>query len=59
MKPSTQDRIEAKLHEVKGTIKEVAGEATNNPNLKVSGEAEKSAGKVQRCISRAEEAVGE
>jgi uncharacterized protein YjbJ (UPF0337 family) len=59
MKPSTEDRIEAELHEMKGTIKEVAGEATSNPDLKVSGEAEKSAGKVLRWISRAEEAVGE
>ena len=38
MKPSTQDRTEGKLHEVKGKIKEQVGKATNDPNLEVSRE---------------------
>ena len=59
MKPSTQDRTEGKLHEVKGKIKEEVGKATNDPDLEVSGRAEKKAGKVQEWISRAEKAVGE
>jgi uncharacterized protein YjbJ (UPF0337 family) len=59
MKPSTQDRTEGKLHEVKGKVKEKVGKATNNPDLEVSGEAEKNAGKVQKWIGRAEKAVGE
>ncbi|MGA9497389.1 MAG: CsbD family protein [Terriglobales bacterium] len=59
MKPSTQDRTEGKLHEVKGKIKEGIGKATNDPNLEISGEAEKNAGKVQNWIGRAEKAVGE
>jgi len=59
MKPSTQDRTEGKLHEVKGKVKEEAGKATNDPDLEVSGEAEKNAGKVQNWIGRAEKAVGE
>jgi uncharacterized protein YjbJ (UPF0337 family) len=58
MKPSTQDRAEGKLHEVKGKIKEVAGKATNDPDLEVSGNAEKNAGKVQNWIGRVEKAVG-
>ena len=32
MKPSTQDRTEGKLHEVKGKIKEEVGKATNDPD---------------------------
>jgi uncharacterized protein YjbJ (UPF0337 family) len=59
MKPSTKDRTEGKLHEVKGKIKEEVGKATNDPNLEVSGKAEKKAGKVQKWIGRAEKAVGE
>jgi uncharacterized protein YjbJ (UPF0337 family) len=59
MKPSTQDRTEGKVHEVKGKIKEQVGKATNDPDLEVSGNAEKKAGKVQKWIGRAEKAVGE
>jgi uncharacterized protein YjbJ (UPF0337 family) len=59
MKASTQDRTEGKLHDVKGKIKEKIGKATNNPDLEVSGNAEKNAGKVQKWIGRAEKAVGE
>ena len=59
MRPSTQDRTEGKLHEVKGKIKEEVGKATNDPDLEVSGETEKNVGKVQNCIGRDEKAVGE
>ena len=59
MKPSTQDRTEGKLHEIKGKIKEKVGKATNDPDLEVSGNAEKKAGKVQNLIGRVEKAVGE
>jgi uncharacterized protein YjbJ (UPF0337 family) len=59
MKPSTKDKTEGKLHEVKGEIKKEVGKATNDPDLEVSGEAEKTAGKVQKWIGRAEKAVGE
>jgi uncharacterized protein YjbJ (UPF0337 family) len=59
MKPSTQDRTEGKLHEVKGKIKEGVGKATNDPDLEVSGSAEKKAGAVQKWIGRAEKVVGE
>jgi uncharacterized protein YjbJ (UPF0337 family) len=47
MKPSTQDRTEGSIHEVKGRLKEEVGKLTNDPDLEVSGEAEKNAGKVQ------------
>jgi uncharacterized protein YjbJ (UPF0337 family) len=59
LKPSTQDRTEGKLHEIKGKIKEEVGKATNDPELEVSGSAEKKAGKVQEWIGRAEKVVGE
>jgi len=44
---------------VKREIKEKVGKATNDPNLQVSGNAEKKAGKVQKWIGRTEKAVGE
>jgi uncharacterized protein YjbJ (UPF0337 family) len=59
MEPSTKDQTKGKIHEVKGTIKEKIGKATNDPNLEVSGKAEKKAGNVQELICRAEKAVGE
>jgi|SRR5271169_300392 len=59
MKPSTEDKTEGKIHEVKGKIKEEVGKATNDPDLEASGEAEKNVGKVQKWVGRAEKAVGE
>ncbi|HLW89405.1 MAG TPA: CsbD family protein [Terriglobales bacterium] len=59
IKPSTQDRTEGKVHEVKGKIKEEVGKATNDPDLEVSGNVEKRIGKVQGWVGRAEKAVGE
>ena len=59
MKPSIEDRAEGTLHEVKGAIKEVAGKATNDPDLEISGNAEKNTGKVQEWVGRVEKAVGQ
>ena len=44
---------------MQGKIKEEVGKAANDPDLEVSGKAEKKAGKVQKWIGRAEKAVGE
>ena len=58
MKPSTEDKTTGKLHEVKGAIKQKAGELTKNPNLEADGIAEKTAGKVQHVVGKIEKAVG-
>jgi uncharacterized protein YjbJ (UPF0337 family) len=58
MKPSTEDKTIGKFHEVKGAIKQKAGEITKNPNLEVKGIAEKNAGKVQHAVGKVEKAVG-
>ena len=50
LKPSVEDRKSGKLHEVKRKIKEEVGKATGDPDLEVSGKAEKEAGKVQKLI---------
>jgi uncharacterized protein YjbJ (UPF0337 family) len=57
MRTSTKDQIKGSFHEVKGTIKEEVGKATNNRNLTVEGKAEKKAGKVQQQIGHAKETV--
>ena len=54
MKPSTKDQIAGKLHEVKGDVKEKAGQATNNPNLAAEGQDEKLGGKIQKKIGQIE-----
>jgi uncharacterized protein YjbJ (UPF0337 family) len=58
MKPSTQDQSAGKLHELKGAVKQKAGELTKNPKLENDGMAEKNAGKVQNVIGKIEKAVG-
>ena len=59
MKLSTDDKATGKFHEVKGAIKQKAGEITKNPNLEADGIAEKNAGKVQHVVGKIEKAVGE
>ena len=59
MKQSTDDKTTGTLHEVKGAVKQKAGELTENPNLEADGRAEKNAGKVQNFVGKVEKAVGE
>jgi uncharacterized protein YjbJ (UPF0337 family) len=57
MKPSTEDEIAGKIHEVKGTIKQKVGQLTNNPDLEGEGIGEKIAGKVQKKIGQVEKVI--
>jgi uncharacterized protein YjbJ (UPF0337 family) len=50
MKANAKDEIQGKVLEFKGRVKEIAGRATNDPDLEVEGQAEKFAGKVQQKI---------
>jgi uncharacterized protein YjbJ (UPF0337 family) len=52
MKPSTTDQVKGKFHEVKGDVKQKAGQVANNPNLEAEGQAEKLTGKVQKKIGQ-------
>ena len=47
MNPSTKD-------EIKGSIHEVNGKVTNNPNLQAEGNAEKNTGKVEKKVGQIE-----
>lgn len=57
MKPSTNDQIAGKLHELKGKVKEQAGKVTNDPDLAAEGQAEKIAGKVQTKVGQIEKVL--
>ena len=50
MKSSTRDKIKGAFTEGKGKVKEKAGKATGDPDLRDRGTAEKAGGKVQRKI---------
>ncbi len=58
MKSSTQDEAEGKLHEVKGSIKEIAGKTTGNRKLARKGKAEKMAGKIQEKVGQVKKVLG-
>jgi len=57
MKPSTKDKAEGKFHEVKGKVKEKAGQLTNNRSLEAEGTVEKATGKVQGILGQVEKAL--
>jgi len=58
MKSSTKNQAKGKFHNVKGTIKEIAGKASLNSDLEAEGKNEKQAGKVQEKIGDIEKVVG-
>jgi uncharacterized protein YjbJ (UPF0337 family) len=58
MKSSTKDQAEGTFHEMKGTVKEVAGKLSDNPKLEAEGTGEKIAGKVQEKIGQFKKVLG-
>jgi uncharacterized protein YjbJ (UPF0337 family) len=58
MKPSTENEIAGKVHEVKGKIKEKVGHLTNDPDLEAEGIGEKIGGKVQKKIGQVKKVLG-
>jgi len=54
MKTSTKDQMKGKLREVKGTAKQRVGQITKNPRLRVEGQLEKMAGKMQQKFGQME-----
>ena len=60
MKPGTRDEIRGKFQDVKGQLREKAGQLANDSNLQAQGQAEKSAAaKVERGIAKTAEMHGE
>ncbi len=58
MDSSTKDKAKGGFHEAKGTIKEKAGEATNKPDLRDRGTAEKAGGKIQGKVGDIKKVFG-
>jgi uncharacterized protein YjbJ (UPF0337 family) len=58
MKQSTTDKAKGRFHEVKGSVGEKVGRATNDPDLKVRGQVENIGGKVQKKIGQVERVLG-
>ena len=58
MKSSITDKAEGTFHQIKGKIKEVAGELSDNPKLEIEGTSEKIAGKVQESIGQVKKVFG-
>ena len=58
MKSSTKDQAEGMFHKVKGKLKEIAGELSDDSNLKAEGTDEKIAGKVQEKIGQIKKVLG-
>jgi uncharacterized protein YjbJ (UPF0337 family) len=58
MKSSMKDKVKGTFHEVKGSIKAMTGEITDNPKLEAKGDAEKMAGKTQEKIGQVKKVFG-
>lgn len=58
MKSGMRDQAEGTLHEVKGKVREIAGQLTDNPKLQIKGTVEKIAGKVQGKIGQVKKVFG-
>ena len=54
MKPSTTDQVHGSMEEIKGKVKEKAGQMTGNPRLEDEGRSQKVAGKVQKKVGEIE-----
>ena len=59
MKSSTQDQVEGTFLKIKGKVKEIAGELSDNPKLEAEGTDEKIAGEVQKKIGQIKKVFGE
>jgi uncharacterized protein YjbJ (UPF0337 family) len=58
MKSSTKDQAQGTFHQVKGTVKEIAGKLSDNPKLEDEGTGERIAGKVQEKIGQVKKVLG-
>jgi uncharacterized protein YjbJ (UPF0337 family) len=52
MNSSAKDRLQGGFHELKGKVKEKAGQLAGNPKVESEGQAENLAGKVQKKIGQ-------
>jgi uncharacterized protein YjbJ (UPF0337 family) len=58
MKSSTKDRVKGRINEAKGKVKEEAGKAVGNPDLRDRGAARKAGGTIQRKVGEVKKVFG-
>jgi uncharacterized protein YjbJ (UPF0337 family) len=58
MKSSTQDQAEGTYLKIKGKVKEIIGELSDNPKLEAEGAGENIAGIVQEKIGQVKKVFG-
>jgi len=58
MKSGMRDKAEGKFHQLKGKVKEVAGDLTDNPKLEAEGMGEKMVGKAQENMGKVKKVWG-
>ena len=58
MKSGTRDKAEGKFHQLKGKVKEVAGDLTDNPKLEAEGIGEKMVGHAQENMGKVKKVWG-
>jgi uncharacterized protein YjbJ (UPF0337 family) len=54
-----EDELKGKMHQVKGHVKQAAGDLTNDERLHEEGEADAAAGELREGFGRARRKVGE
>ena len=58
MKSSTRDKVEGKMHQAKGNIKEAVGSLVGDRDLKAEGKDEHLDGKVQEKVGQVKNVIG-
>jgi uncharacterized protein YjbJ (UPF0337 family) len=58
MKSSTKDQANGRIHQIKGKVKEIVGQATSDANLESKGKSERIAGKVQQKVGQIKKVFG-
>jgi uncharacterized protein YjbJ (UPF0337 family) len=58
MKSSTKDKIQGRINQVKGAIKEKAGKASGDADLQDRGTAEKVGGTIQKGVGDVKKVFG-
>jgi uncharacterized protein YjbJ (UPF0337 family) len=54
-----KDEVHGKVDQAKGTLKEKAGEITNDEQLRNEGQADRAAGEVEEAFGKGRRKVGE
>ena len=57
MKSGTQDKVEGKMHQVKGAIKEAVGKVTDDREMEIEGKVENLDGKIQEKVGQIKKVV--